>query len=173
MAHTFLGLLEEGPQHGYSLKRRYDETFGGGRPLRYGQTYATLARLEKSAWAEIATVEAGDGPDKKTYVITADGVGELESWLADTEPAEKLSMGEFHSRAIVALVTGRPVEQVLDAQRSVHIARMRELRAEADGATIERRLTVDFLIGRLRSDLEWIELAGQRIARIDPQGGTR
>ncbi len=82
-------------------------------------------------------------------------------------------MGEFHSRAIVALMTGRPVEQVLDAQRSVHIARMRELRAEADGATIERRLTVDFLIGRLRSDLEWIELAGERIARIDPQGGTR
>lgn len=167
MPHSFLGLLEGGPQHGYSLKRRYDETFGGGRPLRYGQTYATLARLEKASWAEVVAVEAGDGPDRKTYVITRDGVSELESWLAQTEDADKLSIGDLHGRVIVALLTGRPVETILDAQRRVHVERMRELRVEAADASIERRLTIDYLTGHLRADLEWIELAGERIERHD------
>ena len=41
---TLLGLLERGPSHGYDLKRDYDAYFGRGRPLRYSQVYATLAR---------------------------------------------------------------------------------------------------------------------------------
>ena len=166
ISHALLGLLEQdGPQHGYSLKHRYDEAFGGGRPLRFGQTYATLASLEKASFAEVVAVEAGDGPDRKTYVITPDGVGELESWIAGVEPPETSSPGEFHRRVIVALLTGRPVEGVLDAQRVVHVARMRELRVEATDASLEHRLTTDFLIGRLRSDLDWIELAGQRLVQ--------
>ena len=165
ISHALLGLLEQGPQHGYSLKHRYDDVFGGGRPLRFGQTYATLASLEKASFAEVVAVEAGDGPDRKTYVITPDGVGELESWLAGVEPAETSSPGEFHRRVIVALLTGRPVESVLDAQRMVHVERMRELRLEAADAPLERRLTVDFLVGRLRADLEWIELAGERLTQ--------
>lgn len=164
ISHSFLGLLEQGPQHGYLLKHRYDDVFGGGRPLRFGQTYATLASLEKSSFAEVVAVEAGDGPDRKTYVITEGGVGELESWLGGVEPPETSSPGEFHRRVIVSLLTGRPVESVLDAQRKVHVERMRELRTEAVDASLERRLTVDFLVGRLRSDLEWIELAGERLA---------
>lgn len=164
LQHSFLGLLERGPQHGYSLKQQYDDAFGGQRDLRFGQVYATLARLEKAAFAEVATVEAGDGPDRKTYVITADGVSELESWLDATEPADKLSPTALHTRVIVSLLTGRPVEQVLDAQRRVHIAQMRALRSENIGASLERRLTIDFLIGQLNAELEWIELAGQRIA---------
>ena len=40
---TLLGLLEREPSHGYDLKRDYDAYFGRGKPLPYGQVYATLS----------------------------------------------------------------------------------------------------------------------------------
>ncbi len=179
LQHSFLGLLERGPQHGYSLKQQYDDAFGGQRDLRFGQVYATLSRLEKASFAEVATVEAGDGPDRKTYVITPEGVSELETWLAATDPVDKMTPTNLHTRVIVSLLTGRPVEEILDAQRRVHIDQMRLLRSGSGDSTLERRLTIDFLIGQLNADLEWIELAGKRIAdpawpmSAEPKDGAR
>jgi DNA-binding PadR family transcriptional regulator len=62
--HALLGLLEEGPQHGYELKHRYDANFPGVRPLPFGQVYATLARLHRDGLVDIAAVESGAGPDR-------------------------------------------------------------------------------------------------------------
>jgi Transcriptional regulator PadR-like family len=46
-----LGLLEREPGHGYDIKRDYDTYFGRGRPLPYGQAYATLSRLARDGKA--------------------------------------------------------------------------------------------------------------------------
>jgi DNA-binding PadR family transcriptional regulator len=48
---TLLGLLEREPSHGYDLKRDYDIYFGRGKPLSYGQVYATLSRLARDGKA--------------------------------------------------------------------------------------------------------------------------
>ena len=57
---VLLGLLVEQPRHGYDLKRAYDERFGADRPLRFGQVYATLARLLRDGLVDVDAVEAGD-----------------------------------------------------------------------------------------------------------------
>src|SRR6266581_2702597 len=44
---ALLGLLEREPSHGYDLKRDYDAYFGRGKPLPFGQVYATLGRLAR------------------------------------------------------------------------------------------------------------------------------
>src|SRR6202007_3236163 len=44
---TLLGLLEREPSHGYDLKRDYDELFGRGKQLPFGQVYSTLGRLAR------------------------------------------------------------------------------------------------------------------------------
>ncbi|MFI1383580.1 PadR family transcriptional regulator [Embleya sp. NPDC020886] len=46
---TLLGLLEREPSHGYDLKRDYDTFFGRGKPLAFGQVYATMGRLSGTA----------------------------------------------------------------------------------------------------------------------------
>src|SRR6266545_7387831 len=83
---TLLGLLEREPSHGYDLKRDYDAYFGRGRPLPFGQVYATLGRLARDGKVVISDVGPGGGPDRKRYVITDLGATELETWL--TEPVE-------------------------------------------------------------------------------------
>ena len=54
IGHALLGILAQGPAHGYDLKREHDLRFAGAKPLAYGQVYATLARLERDGHAEIA-----------------------------------------------------------------------------------------------------------------------
>lgn len=162
--HAFLGLLESGPRHGYALKRSFDEWFGLAKPLRFGQVYATLARLEREGLSHVAAVETGEGPDRKRYAITPAGVEELESWLATPQPATDQGLGPLYVKAVVALVSGRDPDDLLTGQRGVHLDRMRELREEATSGSIERGLAADYLIAHLQADLDWIELAGARIA---------
>jgi len=71
---TLLGLLEREPSHGYDLKRDYDAYFGRGKPLPFGQVYATLGRLARDGKVAAGEAEPGAGPDRKRYVITEAGV---------------------------------------------------------------------------------------------------
>lgn len=167
MGFAFLGLLECAPRYGYTLKQDYDVWFGQGRSLKFGQVYATLSRLERHGYATVV-VEPGEGPDRKRYAITTDGVDELESWLDSPVPADETTLGPLYTKVVVALVSGRPVEDVLGVQRSAHLARMRELRVRYQSAEVETQLALDFIVGHLQADLDWIELAGARLARKPP-----
>ena len=79
---ALLGLLENEPSHGYDLKHDYDSLFGRQKPLPFGQVYATLGRLARDGKVVIED-EAGDGPDRKRYTITPDGVRDVEVWLRE------------------------------------------------------------------------------------------
>jgi len=166
VGQTFLGLLDRGPQHGYGLKTAYDEWFGASKQLRFGQVYATLSRLDRDGLAEVVSIEAGDGPERKVYEITPLGVTELERWLASPEPADGLPLAPMFAKVVVSLATGRSAAEVLDGQREVHVVRMRELRLLAQGGSLEQQLAVDLLIGHLQADLDWIELVGARLNQI-------
>ena len=90
---TLLGLLERGPSHGYDLKRDYDAYFGRGKPVRYSQVYATLSRLARDGKAVAGPVEQGAGPERRRFVITDEGVSDVEHWLA--EPVRMRALTEL------------------------------------------------------------------------------
>src|SRR6202035_3159601 len=85
---ALLGLLDREPSHGYDLKRDYDAYFGRGRPLPFGQVYATLARLARDGKATAGEAEPGAAPAGKTSPIPRPGKYESEAWLAEPIPAE-------------------------------------------------------------------------------------
>ena len=124
---TLLGLLERGPSHGYDLKRDYDAYFGQGRPLRYSQVYATLSRLARDGKAVAGPVEQGAGPERRRYIITEDGVAEVEKWLGEPVPPDPDLQSELFTKVVLALMLGRQADGYLDAQRAAHLQRMREL----------------------------------------------
>src|SRR5882757_6511274 len=124
---TLLGLLEREPSHGYDLKRDYDTFFGRGKPLPYGQVYATLGRLARDGKVVIGEVEPGVGPERKRYVITELGATEVEAWLTEPVEAEPHLQTVLFAKVVLALMLGRPAEEYLDTQRGAHLTRMREL----------------------------------------------
>jgi len=162
-ALPLLALLEQEPAHGYTLKQRYDDRFSRTRPLAFGQVYAALSRFETKGWAELAEVEVVDGPERKRYRITEDGVEAITEWVYTPQQPTEFAMSNLYTRVSVALTSGRSAAEVLDRQRVQHLARMRELTQERKTATPAAQLAITYELAHLDADLRWIEEAGTRL----------
>jgi DNA-binding PadR family transcriptional regulator len=164
--HTLLGLLEVEPRHGYDLKRAYDARFGQDRPLKPGQVYATLGRLERDGFVAVAGTGRDGGPDRTTYAVTAEGVTDLESWFSSPEGVTPYLQPVLFAKVVLALQSGRDARAVLDAQRTEHLAQMRALTAAKAGADLDRVLGLDFALFHLEADLRWLEHTTARLDRL-------
>lgn len=160
---TLLGLLEREPRHGYDLKRDYDAFFGRGKPLPFGQLYATLGRLARDGKVVVSQPEAGAGPDRKRYVITEHGAIEFESWLAEPVDAEPHLQTVLFAKVVLALMLGRDAQRYLDAQRAAHLQRMRELTEVKRSGGLVDALLADHGLFHLESDLRWIDVTAARL----------
>lgn len=169
VGHTLLGLLERGPRHGYELKHAYDEHFGHDRPLHYGQVYSTLSRLLRNGLIEENGVEQGGGPDRKRYAVTADGVTDVERWLATPEKPEPYLQSTLFTKVVIALLSGRDAEDLLDSQRATHLDAMRELTARKSGGDLTDQLICDHALFHLEADLRWLELTTARLTELGKQ----
>ena len=169
---ALLGLLDREPSHGYDLKRDYDTYFGRGRPLPFGQVYATLARLARDGKAVAGGAEPGAGPDRKRYTITEEGKSEVEVWLAEPIPAEPHFQTDLFVKVVLSLMLGRPAEAYLDVQRAAHLARMRELTEVKQKGGVVDALLADHGLFHLEADLRWIDLTAARLAVLSAEVAT-
>jgi DNA-binding PadR family transcriptional regulator len=160
---ALLGLLEREPSHGYDLKRDYDTYFGRGKPLPFGQVYSTLGRLARDGKVIVGEVEPGAGPDRKRYVITEQGVSDVETWLREPVEPEPHLQTVLFVKVTLALMSGRPAEQYLDSQRAAHLQRMRELTELRRGGSVVDALLADHGLFHLEADLRWIDLTAARL----------
>ena len=85
--HVLMGVLAEGPAHGYDLKRAYDERFPGAKALAYGQVYSALSRLQQDGLVEVAETLQDGGPERTTYALTAEGRKALDAWMNEVREA--------------------------------------------------------------------------------------
>ena len=166
LGQTFLGLLESQPRHGYDIKRVYDEHFGRGRSLHYGQVYATLSRLLKNGMVEVDTVEPGEGPERKRYSITDAGVTDVADWLSRPENPEPYLQSTLYTKVVLALLTGRPAADILDTQRAEHLRLMRELTRRKMDGDLADQLVCDHALFHLEADLRWLELTTARLDQL-------
>jgi DNA-binding PadR family transcriptional regulator len=163
---TLLGLLEPAPSYGYELKHAFDDRFGGDRRLSFGQVYATLGRLQRDGRVAVHGVEPGEGPERKRYSITADGVSVLEGWLGEPEPPEPHLQSILFAKVVLALLSGRRADRFLDRQRAAHLERMRELTAERRAGDLGRALLADYALFHLEADLRWIDVTASRLDQL-------
>ena len=163
---TLLGLLEREPRHGYELKREYDAYFGRGKPLPFGQVYATLSRLVRDKKVTPGELGPGEGPDRKSYAITEIGRAEVEAWLAEPVEPEPYLQTVLFAKVVLALMLGRPAERYLDAQRAMHLQRMRELTELRRNGSLVDALLSDHAIFHLEADLRWIDLTEARLGPL-------
>ncbi|WP_255951185.1 PadR family transcriptional regulator [Streptomyces odontomachi] len=166
IGHTLLGLLESGPRHGYDLKRAFDEKFGHDRPLHYGQVYSTMSRLLKNGLVEVDGIEAGDGPERKRYAITEAGITDVEQWLGSPEKPEPYLQSTLYTKVVLALLTQRDANVILDTQRSEHLRMMRTLTDRKRQGDLADQLICDHALFHLEADLRWLELTAARLGRL-------
>lgn len=172
-AHVLLGLLADGPRHGYDLKKAHDERFPRSKPLAFGQVYATLGRLERDGDVVQAAQDRDAGPDRTSYALTDAGRETLDTWLAAVEPPAPHLGGALFSKVVVALIsTGADrARTYLIAQRAAHAARMRELTAikTQAGAGVGDVIAADYALGHLDADLRWLQTTLDRVADLEKE----
>jgi DNA-binding PadR family transcriptional regulator len=156
-----LALLAKEPSHGYELRGRLRHALGPlGDALNDGQIYVILSRLEKAGLV-MAEQSAGlpDRPDRKVYVLTAEGHERVADWLAEVSwPRPDLT--EFHLKLVAAAAAGLadPLA-IVDAQRRELLQRLRDAQRAAlgqpDGSGAA--LLLEGIVLRLQADLRWLE----------------
>lgn len=160
---VLLALLADGPRHGYDLKRGHDTWFDRGKPLAYGQVYATLARLERDGLVEQAHTEPGAGPERTVYALTEAGRARLDEWVGTpVEPAPPGS-DELVRKAVAAIRLGLDPAGFVARQRAAHLRRIRALHDETDTDPVSR-LVREHAIAHLDADLRWLEDAAAWLA---------
>ena len=172
ISYALLGLLEGTSRHGYDLKQSYDRRFGASKPIRFGQVYRTLAQLERDGRVEVVGVEAGAGPDRKRYSITHEGVTDLESWLAEPEEPQPHLQAVLFAKVVLALMSGRPAHDYLDAQRAKHLAAMKALTAgRRKAVSTQDSLLFDYQLFHIEADLRWLDHAESRLSTLAEEVG--
>lgn len=82
-----LGLLHEGPMHGYELRKRLNLMLGWGRVLSYGSLYPTLKKMLRGQLIEESTAPTPTSRRPKiTYQVTEAGTREFERLMSEVGP---------------------------------------------------------------------------------------
>jgi DNA-binding PadR family transcriptional regulator len=167
ISYALLGLLEKASRHGYDLKQSYDRRFGATKPVRFGQVYRTLAQLERDGRVTVVGVEAGAGPDRKRYSITPEGVTDLDAWLAEPEEPQPQLQTVLFTKTVLALMSGRPADAYLDAQRVKHLAAMKALTtARRRAESTPDALLFDYQLFHIEADLRWLDHTESRLSTL-------
>jgi DNA-binding PadR family transcriptional regulator len=175
--HALLGLLLEGPRHGYDLIRAFAPGTPLGSTIHLGAShvYALLARLERDGLVVGEEQQQMMHPPRRVFQITEAGREDVLRWLDEpvTRPREVLL--DFPLKLYLAqrLDPERAV-LLVDKQRALFTAFLRDMEAEKpptdgglDGAFL--RFLRDGRIIRTRATLEWLDQGAERIDRPESE----
>jgi DNA-binding PadR family transcriptional regulator len=161
-----LGLLAQGPLHGYEVKTRFEEMLGGTWEVNIGQIYTTLQRLERDGLVE----PEGDRGDrgKHAYALTDEGRTALQDWLEHPEEEPQQLREEIYVKLLLSnrLANGN-LQTLLARQRRVYLQRLRDLADLEDRARREGRhdlvLLVKGAILHTEADLAWVDVCAEEM----------
>jgi DNA-binding PadR family transcriptional regulator len=182
-----LGVLSDGPLHGYELRKRLAAVLGPFRALSYGSLYPCLRRLQgKGLIDEVDVTPATDSAApplsarraRVVYAVTGDGKEEFADWANQPGPeawedegfaAHLAFFGRTESRVRLRILEGRRsrLEERVDALRD-SLARSRE---RVDAYTLQ--LQQHGLDGAER-EVRWLnELIQHEITTTDSTNNNR
>ena len=171
--HAVLGLLSEGPRHGYELRAAYENELVPRSKLNAGQVYTTLERLGRQGLIRTREVGQAGRPDKKVHALTDSGRRELERWMTASTPVDPDLRNQIFIKLMLAIrLPGRDPRTVIEDERRSAKRRLREVaeavrRAEADQAPLSITLLLDLAALKLESVVHWLDRCERRLQPAD------
>ncbi len=123
---ALLGLLHDGPTHGYELRRRLNEALGAFRALSYGTLYPALSGLLDRGLIAQQPAHPSDAPaptrspgrNRIVYAITPDGKEAFEAAARRTDTAAYDDEGFGVRLAFFARTEADVRMRILEGRRS-------------------------------------------------------
>lgn len=167
--YALLGLLREGPCHGYRLAAAFapDGRLGAILRLKMSQMYAYLHKLERLGWLVPRDEAASAARTRRVFALTPDGARAFDCWLAEPVAATRDIRLDFLLKLAFAIERDRAFAAALVARQRAAIAgRLEHLRAQAaatsDDSLSLRRLALGHRVHQTEATLAWLDgLAGE------------
>lgn len=153
-----LGLLLDGPAHGYDVQQRLQSGLGGVWRIAWSQLYNVLHGLEERGWVRSSTGESSSGPPRHTYAVTALGKRAFFEWAA--APVARLRDARVELLAkLYFLRRHRPEElqPLLERQSAALLQAVGEGTAAGDGDPWVMAIAASFRRHQTESALAWID----------------
>ena len=167
LEHAILGFLSDQPRSGYDLKTRcFDSEAKAFWSADQAQIYRTLERLKSARLVTVRRFRQNGRPDRKVYDVTPSGRATFETWETSPSPLPVPRNPFLLQVYLAGGFSDEAITQLISARRTLHQARLEELRAEAielagdpamparvaamrqaayDGAITTERATIDWL----------------------------
>jgi len=175
-----LGLLHDGPMHGYELRKRLNAALGAFRALSYGTLYPSLrGLLTKGLIAEapgpaVEGAVPGSRRARIVYELTADGKEHFQDLVTASGP-DAWDDDDFDVRFAFFSRTQQEVRlRILEGRRS----RLEERLANIREASVRNRERMDGYTMALQQhgeegaerEVRWLEelISAERRAALDP-----
>ncbi|MDW7711623.1 MAG: PadR family transcriptional regulator [Deferrisomatales bacterium] len=171
--HTLLGLLHEGPCHGYELAAHFGE--GGdlaavGR-LAKSQLYALLKSLEAQGLVRGTLREGAGGPARRVFEVTDRGRERFSAWVRRPAGSVRGLRVELLLKLHFLHRLGLPGQaDLMDAQAEVLRRRLEHLRARAGASPGIGAWVLALQEGFVEAGLGWLAAWRERVLR--PSGAS-
>ncbi len=127
LEYAILGMLGDGPLHGYELRKRLAVVLGPFRPLSYGSLYPALHRISARGLitgAEVTAAIDTSAPPlsarraRVVYALTGDGKEAFATWVNETGPEAWDDEGFATHLAFFSRTEARARIRILHGRRS-------------------------------------------------------
>jgi DNA-binding PadR family transcriptional regulator len=170
---NLLGLLIDGPKHGYQLRTEHDAAAIGGKSLNIGQVYTTLDRLQRDGLVTpTGDDNNGDSADgrRKHYALTDAGRAAAEAWFASPTAADERPARDDLTTKVIVAIRAEGVDElaVIGVERHALIARLQAARRARGDGDLTRRLLIDAAAARLDAEVAWLDRCEAEIRAARP-----
>lgn len=155
---AILGLLYEGPLHGYELYRRYAGRSGLSVvwKVKRSRFYALLARLGRLGLVAMDVREQAGRPPRKVFRLTPEGQAALRAWMTEPVADSRAFRVEFPAKLyFCAWVDPPAARRLVSEQKAVCDAWLRLRRLESGDRGFEA-LIRRFRTGQLAAMTAWL-----------------
>jgi DNA-binding PadR family transcriptional regulator len=162
-----LGLLSDGPKHGYQLKREAGFLLGGA-DMHNNLVYPLMKKFTQAGWVIKKAVPGERGQTRQRYELTPRGRQELLRRLADFGEDEAASEPEFSTRVgMFDLLSAAVCAQILDGREAYlrsRAERLKSVQANMEVGTYGAE-ALRFLQERIRLEIDWINRLRRKLKK--------
>ena len=152
----FLGLLQEGPKHGYEIKKEIDGVVSQFTGIDLKSIYYPLKRLEEKGMVSKSVRRAGRRPERYIYKITKKGKEEFakllnKNFLIIQRPYLNIDLSLYFLQYVDPKLVKRRLENRLNGLRKI------KAWAEKREKTLQREKALYHMIAITEHSLEIVK----------------
>jgi DNA-binding PadR family transcriptional regulator len=166
---VILAMLQQGPRHGYEIKKDIDRALGGMVTLNNKTLYLALKHFEEMGAVTRQVIPQEGKPNRHIYQLTEHGAELLQGYLRDFPPEQASSDAEFFTRVAFFDFLEMPERETILNKRLAYLQMcleyLRKLQQMADSedcapgigvSMLSAKRVLAFHIRRVRDEYQWI-----------------